>query len=613
MKIIGDIKFMKKAFVVIIFAFCFSHVDCSQKQNLLRPCNNLDFHFELDAMGLDFPCWLGGIGYMLPAGVDTAFKVNGKPPVQFRRLFSRGKPVSSLPFEGNIQQLVTLPKAKSSNAEVFIAGKAQHLKVACLVVSGVTEREEILYSDTIAMQGNADWSTYSKNVSLKKAAFLHLNLQMQGIDSLCQQNLWVDRIEVKIGGKAMNDYPANIVAPVASIKTSKIIPLSFADATSYGKIPELKNKRIVALGETLHGSKSIAQSAVQLMQYRIENQNCKLVLIELPAEIMLSFNSFVQGDSLFNLDSLLSEVKYSASSLEQMSDFMVWLKGYNRRSDKKVWLLGMDYSYQQGGAVYLFRYLHTRNQAWRCAAVDSLCAVLVKNDPYKEAIALLTGQYKGIFEEKLSGYGYSMLLRCLHTSLDYQHKSLPEKHSEYREFTMYENTKFLTDLLCTDDEKITIYAHFMHANYYRNSSRYLFNRSFGSWMKDEYGSDYCNLALLAGSGTFLTTCDYTKKVMPLELPYANTLEYALKKTGCEYFYMPLSGISSQPVYIRHIGSSFQKNQFDVIFPAKRMDAVVYIDRSDPLQVSPDVLNVEVSPYMQQQSIERMLNNRLLKR
>lgn len=394
----------------------------------------------------------------------------------------------------------------------------------------------------------------------------------------------------------MDDYPVPTLPPVNILRTEKHIPLSFSAPALYGDIPELRTKRIIALGETLHGSSTLNRSAFQLIEHQVKNNNCRLVLLELPSEQMLSFNRFIQGDETFCLDSLLTDNKHSLLSREQMSDLMLRLQKHNAGTKDKVWLLGMDYdNYTANSAMFLFDYLCTLNQTSYCSAIDSLCAILLKEEPFVEAADWLTGPQKEAFKKKIPKKEYDILLHCINTSLKRRGTEPPEF---IRDEAMYENIKFFIDIICPEKERAIIYAHLKHTNPHNHLSTSIFSSSFGSWMKEEYPNDYFNIAMLVGSGTF-TTYDwsFSKITMSLEKPYANTLEYALKDMQTEYFYMPVSEIPTRPVYLREIGNAGLKDQYCIIYPYNRMDAVIYIDQSAPLDATSIIPGEITHPYL----------------
>ena len=127
------------------------------------------------------------------------------------------------------------------------------------------------------------------------AAMLHLNIVAQGTKSYTEQKLYLDKIEIKIGGKDINEGPLPSTPIMANLKKSEIISLSLSDTNSFKRIPEIGNHKIVALGETIHGSESINEAAVELIKYQVLHNQCRFILLELPTEQSLYWNRYIQG------------------------------------------------------------------------------------------------------------------------------------------------------------------------------------------------------------------------------------------------------------------------------------------------------------------------------
>lgn len=99
-------------------------------------------------------------------------------------------------------------------------------------------------------------------------------------------------------------------------------------------------RKIIALGESIHGNSSIRHLACQLMLESVKNKDCKLIIWEIPMEKSFVYNRYVLDDE-FALDSIeLSLLD------EQRMEFINELKRYNsgKEREAKVRLLGMDYN-----------------------------------------------------------------------------------------------------------------------------------------------------------------------------------------------------------------------------------------------------------------------------
>ena len=83
-----------------------------------------------------------------------------------------------------LYNIFILPDVDSDSMTVSLTCKSQNLKSANLVMSGISENEKVLYSDTLSVNGYNDWHTYQKNVSLVDVAMMELNIVFAGKDTL---------------------------------------------------------------------------------------------------------------------------------------------------------------------------------------------------------------------------------------------------------------------------------------------------------------------------------------------------------------------------------------------------------------------------------------------
>lgn len=147
--------------------------------------------------------------------VDSSSLYKEKYPLQIKQYNIAGfYPILC----GMLYNTFILPDVDSDSMTVSLTCKSQNLKSANLVMSGISENEKVLYSDTLSVNGYNDWHTYQKNVSLVDVAMMELNIVFAGKDTLrfleskedkieSQQNLWLDRINMKVGDKNIADCP----------------------------------------------------------------------------------------------------------------------------------------------------------------------------------------------------------------------------------------------------------------------------------------------------------------------------------------------------------------------------------------------------------------------
>jgi erythromycin esterase-like protein len=565
--------------IVYIFALlCFYSQSYSQSScdKLYNLCFNIGEDARLKRWALG-PLFSGTIK------ADSTELIGGKYPTVIENYTLMGR--NDFPVRLKLQQQLLLPDLLSDTAEVSITYKNLNIKQINLTVSGLDRYENLLYSDTLFIPENREWTKSAIRVPLRDVIFLCLYVDIQGIDTFCIQRCWLDRMTIKINGKNIESFQPQSCMEKTVLPEKEITPLSFSDTGLYHSIPELKSKRIFALGETVHGSETFAESAFQLIKHQVQYNNCKLILLELPIEQGLSLNRYVQGDESFEIDSLVSRMKYYIN-VAKYRELLLWLKEYNRHAAEPVWLMGMDSEiYLQESCASLFDYLYTINQAAKQPLIDTLCHRIIINDLIEVAASAgINTKLQSITGKK----EYDILVHCLNVSGKADSRSLNSRMQK-RDSVMFENTRFLMQLLCKKEEKIFVYAHLGHTNY-KPSIRFpnSYNVTLGLLMKQAYGEDYFVTGLFAGSGYYGTQWKNTYGVKPMSIPPSNSFEYLLNKISKDYFY--LSALPECPTNIRLTGNGYTEDAFEPVSLGCRIDAAIYIRENQASTLSPDALS-----------------------
>lgn len=510
------------------------------------------------------------------------------------------------------QQLL-LPDTKARWADISLAACGKNLSMCRLIVRGSDRHEKTLFTDTLSTLSNGRWQRFSTRVPLRKAVFLYLSIEADGeggeyagyptgfapADSTSEQGLSLGRIDIRLDGRPIDDFPVDGRMDITVPNPKAAVPLSFDDDELCGHIPPLRSKRVVALGETAHGSETMSRAAFQLIRHRIADRGCRLVLLEEHCEGMLSLNRFVQGEDGFVLDSLLAPFRYSINNSTAIREFCLWLRDYNRTSAEPVYLLGMDTDWTLGRPVArnnLLRYLLARSDRSRSAAVDSVCAMLLApmKPPYRDADEIgrqlaLWNRHEAELKTALGPADYAIIRLVLSNAL----RCAPDGNIKAaRDRIMAENAKSLTDLLCPDDRKVTIYCHFAHANYL-NQLVYS-TPSTGFYLKKAWGDDYSCIGLHAGEGEYLVW-DASMQMIdrPMSPPVLYSIESFLSKVPCDYFFMHSDKVP--PVATtRYTGRYVFGSSFPGVFsPVGRMDGHIFLRRSAAMSIRPEDRGKEI--------------------
>lgn len=521
---------------------------------------------------LDFENWMMSRSKSIALKVDSSVVRNGKSPML---IYQPSLKELNFPLRGGIHQRILMPETGADTAEVFLTCKDQNLAIAKLIVTGLNNMEDILYSDTIVISGKEDWYTFSMPVSLKGIEFLYFNIDVEGKGGNLEQHLYLDILNIVIDKKNFADFPIRKLDKVSIVDEMQIVPLSLSNIKQYNNLTDLNTHKIIALGETIHGSENISQAAFQLLKHQVESNQTNLILMELPLEETLSYNRFVQGDERFDIDSLMSDYNKLISP-KLMEEFMRWLKMHNSTltEDKKVWFLGMDMDITtQNSAMSLFDYVYKINLYEEDPALDSIARQLFKSNPYEKVLSILDRN-----ERVKSLFGTKEEYNVFEHSLKILDKAGGSTSSRFngRDGYMFENSKNLIDLLSPVNKKVAVYAHLGHVSYLNLVNDGINHQSAGSLLRQAFGDDYFVVSLIAEKGTFLSS---DTEVHPLEKAPVNSLESLFDGIDGYYFYTPITAISGSLAAMRELGNSYRKSQFEIGSFRNRIGAIVFVRNS----------------------------------
>lgn len=484
-----------------------------------------------------------------------------------------------------------------SRIEVKVRYKSENCPMLYLRLATIGDCEEIIATDTLFLPLSKEWTTISQLMNIGNGNLLSLSVEAIGnerdkITSSFERTemrfennakIWIDELEILINGKNLTEVQTNN-SLTTSLTKEDFISLNNENRCHLSFL----NKKILAIGETVHGTSTMNNVAIEIIKDRIKNRNCKFVLLEIPLEFSFYINRYVFGDQRFTLDSISTYFDHLLFSKEFIS-FIHWLKEYNLSLKEKVTFVGIDKDYTDLLAqINLFNFFYTINLGINDNELNKICISLLSLDkelPYKTSLTIFDNNqgFNAILSEKESKLIRSCLTRKDQISLSYFQ----------RDSIMYEHTKFVVTNLLKDDETITIFCHFGHTNYL--CEREMINSedwNLGHYMKNEYKDDYSNIVLVTEMGNFLTNSGYSKmKKEKMQISPSNSLEYLINRQGIDLCYLSMAKFTySDVTSIRFVGKRNRRQPFIPIIPKSRMDGVIFIKESSAIQKRNEILN-----------------------
>jgi erythromycin esterase-like protein len=509
--------------------------------------------------------------------------------------------------------LLPYQQEKPKKAKISLTCKSQNLKSIKLVTSLFDEKENPIRSDTLFVSNNSQWKNYSKNISLKGSRFFNIELMAEGIeldttaikkakqahrkgdlqpvDSAKAQNLWIDNIQIELDGINVSRYAESEILEPCRINPENII--SIENEASFALISALKDKKIIAVGESLHGSEAFDELFYQMVKYQVQYNNCKLILLEMEMTKLLPFNSFIQGNENFDVDSMLYDERYTSYSTQQLKNILLFLKNYNQSSDKKVHLMGIDINPFHD--LYISEYLYMLNKNHNYKAIDTVCSELTRAmEPYISSdFHIRKIESDPIFKSMLSDTELQILSYCCKKQAKILNNNSPDAINVYstgyqinREKWMFDNSKYLIDLIGKDENStVLIKGHKEHLSF---NGLFIIPSNFGHFMKELYGDQYYGICLVTNEGDFRTTKKWLVEIMPLKQD-TNSIESLLSDFSDSCMYVPVQSIEAPHIKIRSIGATYIENQFHLITPALCFDAIIYIKKTESATYWPNIL------------------------
>lgn len=551
---------MKTGLYIYFLSFLFFFLPC----NLKAACN----HKNVEYNWVNHP-----IHFYNNVIIDTTFTPH---PLLLETLGAKKGIISSLlPFSQF--------KSTNSNITVKLKYKTKNCENLSVIITSIGECENINSMDTIQLRPAEDWVECTQIINIKKAYLLNISIEAIGFKNN-NANVWVSDYGVFADKEEVNN---NLKEEQDNSYINKNNVIHW-DNIDHHTVPFLEH-RILAIGETVHGTKTMNDIAIAIIKERILKHKCRFVLLEIPLEYSFYINRYVHNDPNFKLSDISTFFDIFLYS-ESILSFIQWVKEYNSKNDENISIWGFDINYVQlKSRVDLFNFLYNLNTNKRFEELDSIYKLLLDTKTSFEKIISVFNENNNLTtmfnEDELKLMLYCMKITQQYSSSCYRYIN--------RDKYMTEIATFIIDNFLKKNETATIFAHFGHLNYLTTQESSLINySSCGYYMKSKYKDDYRCIALTTNQGTAMLTKSGSTfgGASKLIQPPQESLEYQLNRLNMDSIYLPMSGLSCSDVFkIRIIGNSNTENQFRYIIPKSRIDGVLFIKKSVSIEKKEDVL------------------------
>ncbi len=509
--------------------------------------------------------------------IDSTESIDGRNPLK----------ITSIPINWgandrsfNFSRTIVLPQYKEGDiCSVSINSKSENFKDWWFYVKGLDEKEQTVSFDSLFIE-NKTWKAHSMSFPLFKEKAVRIMIRFSDKTPMSDQNAWIDKIKIFINGRSINQDSLSYMSNKSSLKLNKenIIPLSFCNDNVVSKIPDIRNKKIIGLGECTHGSIEIKNACYQFIRSLVSEQDCNIIILERAPDMCLKWDLFING---IDTEETENEIKQELGCIFDDSvmflDFLKWLRNYNKVSKTKVRIFGVNTL--ANPKLFLFDYFR-----------------LILDDTYSLPYLRLLQENKYSEISKLISSDPNIQSTMNKTDIRYLQFLLKEfdmsatifaSKNDNREIDMWRRMDEILRLYSESFGKAVLYAHSSHTN---KESDFFYDvdrrPSLGHFISQKYTDDYFSIGFQVGNGEYTQdeSSFYNKTVKDkLQIPYITSFEYSALRTEMPYFYYPTNQLPNDISSIRAVGRERKKtNQFFFCSLKTRFHGLVFIENSTKL-------------------------------
>ncbi|MBA3457153.1 MAG: erythromycin esterase family protein [Deltaproteobacteria bacterium] len=349
--------------------------------------------------------------------------------------------------------------------------------------------------------------------------------------------------------------------------------------------------RIVALGESTHGSREIFQLKHRMLEYLVSQQGFTVFAIEANQPECRAINQYVLHGT-GNPKTALAGIQLWPWKTVEVLAMIEWMRAWNAGHDRKVQFTGFDMQFSDLAyeTVASFVTNEVPDQATALLAPISIlgagtarAVTTLQKVSAKERTALQNG---------LAALGPALACADPDTRHDLQIMEqaatmyMEPTHRDARDRAMAENVGWLLD---HTKARIVLWAHNSHIS---KTEPHL--RSMGSHLRANYQQDYRTIGFVFGGGSFRAV-DLSKPSRPIAEhtlcpPPESHASVAFARTRKPILVLDLRALPrggtvaswfATPHAVREISAAFldvKADTFRTVLP-ERFDAVIYLDKT----------------------------------
>ena len=536
---------------------------------------------------------------------DTTSMYKGKAPFKLHyNKFAREK---NMQF--NLSQIIILPNhSEKSECQISISSKDK-LPNDVLFKLTAYDKDELEIASELTTINSKQWRTHSLTLPLLNAKAIRVSISYSG-NSSPEQCIWLDRLAIKIDKKTINNY--NYLQALSSedelfsnkLENRHAVALQLHnDSTMLKDVYGIQNKKIIGLGESTHGSSSLQIANYQIIKNLILNQNCKLVLLEMPIDNTLIMDLYVQGKLPSSYqDAIIPFLKPSIGGYKNTIQFLNWLRSYNLSAETKVHIFGIDNSIYLPINFFEFQLAVFGEQA----SQPHLSAI--NNGQYETA--LKQAEQDSTLANQLGTKSFKLYLQIIRDEI----RQINDPSN--RDINMFKKVEFLTNLYLEHNQTAVVYAHSGHITTQPEIDTFInADKPLGYYLKNIHKEKYFTISAQIGTGTYSQDeCSINGKVISVSLPPppSYSFEYSALAYGSNFFFYPSSFLPENLLSHGKISrASLNSDLFRFASLKRRFDAYIFLRESEAIEeVEENIMLYNMNFFeSKRQQIDKFINKR----
>lgn len=512
--------------------------------------------------------------------------VNAQSSSSFQQKEENGDRFLSILYKKGIDKTMTFTLSRMVILPLNIEGEGLHIgfetrgqtnfPLLIKVVSYDTNESE-LESDTIQVKVNTKWKKNVVSVGKGKIAAIKLTITYRG-DQDNNQAVNLRNISIKCGETDVTSsiirYPLD--STYAVFDRSYIKPLKKSENEFENPISTIKDINVIGLGEIAHGSKDIKEARNLFVKNLIRYHHCKLVLLELPYDLVLLMNLYVTNKlDISGKAKLKKNLDLTFSGMAEFEELLEWIRNYNNSNSKQVKIFGIDNPINRGDVDYplMDYHLHLFGQELMRPYLP-----IFMGGETRRALNNIKGDpavYRGLNKQDIAFYKYFI---SDYDSQGTQFSNVEEWYVD-RDLKMFKRLHFLDSLYREEGEKTVVLAHSWHMKKTPLITQTKTEKMLGNYLDGFYKDTYFSINFTFGAGTFLQdnckSFHYTTDT--IQKPGSQTLERYAYQSGIDFFYFPTDRLNTPPNQMLGVSRHKLKSDYlDFGNVKRRYDAIVFL-------------------------------------